>query len=157
MNGEGIEIRPMAGSDVPIVAGMEKAIFPDPWSEAVFEEALVQPLGINLVAVDDGGNPCGYLCAQAVADEIQIHNIAVDSEYRRQGIGRLLLEHAEREGVRRGAVCAILEVRVTNTVALAMYSRMGYRRIGLRKAYYRKPTCDALVLLKLIDDTNGLD
>jgi ribosomal-protein-alanine acetyltransferase len=133
------------------VAAMEKLIFPDPWSHGAFEEVLVLPIGMNLVAVDHCGRPCGYLCAQAVADEIQIHNIAVAPESRRQGIGRMLLEHAEREASARGAVCAILEVRVTNTAALAMYGRMGYHRIGRRRAYYRKPVCDALVLLKMID------
>jgi ribosomal-protein-alanine N-acetyltransferase len=151
MNGNGANIRPMERSDISAVAAMEKSIFPDPWPHGAFEEVLALPIGMNLVAVDDCGQLCGYLCAQAVADEIQIHNIAVTPESRRQGIGRMLLEHAECEASARGAVCAILEVRVTNTAALAMYGRMGYHRIGRRRAYYRKPVCDALVLLKMID------
>jgi len=154
MNGTGTRIRPMERSDIPAVAAMEKSIFPDPWSEIAFAETLSLPIGINLVAVGENGQLRGYLCAQTVADEIQIHNVALDPQFRRQGIGRLLLEDAEQEGVERGAVCAILEVRVTNTAALAMYGRMGYRRIGRRRAYYRKPMCDALVLLKVIDGTH---
>ena len=155
MNSNGIRIRPMTASDIPVVAAMEKLIFPDPWSESVFAETLSLPIGTNLVADDDNGLICGYLCAQTVADEIQIHNVAVDLACRRQGIGRLLLEDAEREGAVRGAVCAILEVRITNTAALAMYARMGYRRIGRRRAYYRKPVCDALVLLKVIEGAHA--
>jgi ribosomal-protein-alanine N-acetyltransferase len=48
--------------------------------------------------------------------------------------------------------CSILEVRINNTPALAMYNRLGYRRIGRRRGYYRRPICDALVLLKILDD-----
>ena len=155
MNGDRVHIRPMIEIDIPLIASMEKAIFPDPWSAGAFEETLVLAIGINLVAINEQGQPCGYLCAQAVAGEIQIHNIAVDPSCRRRGIGWQLLQEAEREGMARGAVCAILEVRVTSTSALAMYGRMGYRRIGLRRAYYRKPVCDALVLLKVIDGAHA--
>ena len=155
MNGDRVHIRPMIGTDIPQVASMEAAVFPDPWSAGAFEETLGMTIGINLVAIDEQGRLCGYLCAQAVADEIQIHNIAVDPDCRRRGIGRQLLQEAEREGTARGAVCAILEVRVTNTTALAMYGRMGYRRIGRRRAYYCKPVCDALVLLKVIDGAHA--
>jgi len=151
MSRNDIHIRPMTPGDIPVVAAMEKLIFPDPWSETVFAETLSAALGTNSVAGDADGHICGYLCAQTVADEIQIHNVAVDAACRRRGIGRLLLEDAERQGAARGAVCAVLEVRITNTAALAMYGRMGYRRIGRRRAYYRKPVCDALVLLKVFD------
>ncbi|MBI5867717.1 MAG: ribosomal protein S18-alanine N-acetyltransferase [candidate division Zixibacteria bacterium] len=137
--------------DLAEVAAMERDIFPDPWTEDMFREALTLNKSVNLVADDGDGSLCGYLCAQAVADEIQIHNVAVATTHRRQGIGRALLEYAEKQGGENGAVCAILEVRITNTAALAMYGQMGYRRIGRRRAYYRKPVCDALVLLKVFD------
>ncbi len=144
-----VVIRLMSDSDVTMVASLEQQIFTDPWSEQSFAEALTVSQPLNRVATGADGTLCGYLCGQLVADEVQIHNVAVVPSYRRRGLGRALLEHAEREGKSRGAVCAVLEVRITNVPALAMYGRLGYRRIGRRRAYYRKPVCDALVLLKI--------
>jgi ribosomal-protein-alanine N-acetyltransferase len=151
MTREGISIRPMTRADLAVVTEMEKAIFPDPWTASMFGDTMIGAGAVNLVAEEEDGSVCGYLCALTVADEIQIHNVAVHVSARRQGIGRALLEAAEQQGAGRGALCAILEVRATNTAALAMYGRMGYRRIGRRRAYYRKPVCDALVLLKVFD------
>jgi ribosomal-protein-alanine N-acetyltransferase len=132
---------------------MEKAIFTDPWPITAFREALADETAINLVAIcDPESDPAGYLTGQIVADELHIHNVAVAESHRRQGIGRLLLQHAERLGYRQNVTCSILEVRINNTPALAMYNRLGYRRIGRRRGYYRRPICDALVLLKILDD-----
>ena len=154
MNSSAIAIRPMEAGDIPVVAEMECLIFPDPWPSSSFWDALNDPHALNLVAVPNAGTEvCAYLCAQIVVDEIHIHNVAVAPAYRRQGIGRELLVRAEYDGRKQGADCCILEVRVDNTPALAMYGRLGYRRIGRRRRYYRKPVCDALVLLKILEES----
>jgi len=154
MKAPSIDIRPMAESDIPEVAELESAIFTDSWPVVSFEEAVDDPIALNLVASLKGETAiCAYLCAQVVLDEVHIHNIAVAEDYRRQGIGQELLEYAEAAGRRKGADCALLEVRVDNEPALAMYTRLGYRRIGRRRRYYRKPVCDALVLLKILDES----
>jgi ribosomal-protein-alanine N-acetyltransferase len=102
----------------------------------------------NLVAVDENKNLLGYVCAQCAADEVQIHNIAIDPLHQRRGLGRRLLEAAEERGFREGAYGAVLDVRSNNTAALAMYGRFGYRRIGRRRGYYVRPRGDALILFK---------
>ena len=154
MNAHAIGIRSMAAGDISVIAEMERTIFPDPWPTSSFRDALNDPHGLNLVALpQDGTAICAYLCAQIVVDEVHIHNVAVVPSYRRQGIGRELLEHAELEGRKQGADCCILEVRIDNSPALTMYGRLGYRRIGRRRRYYRNPVCDALVLLKILDES----
>lgn len=144
----------MTKADIAAVAELESVIFSDSWPVSSFQEAIDDPIAFNLVATLEGETAiCAYLCAQIVFDEIHIHNIAVAEEYRRQGIGQELLEYAEASGRRKGADCALLEVRIDNEPALAMYTRLGYRRIGRRRRYYRKPVCDALVLLKILDES----
>lgn len=153
MNVEAITIRRMTASEIPAVTEMERAIFSDPWPVSAFRDALTDAKAFNLVAVSSKDAALvGYLSAQIVADEVQIHNVAVGQPFRRRGIGRLLLEHAECEGKNYGVSCCILEVRANNSPALAMYNRLGYRRIGRRRGYYRRPVCDALVLLKILDE-----
>jgi ribosomal-protein-alanine N-acetyltransferase len=49
--------------------------------------------------------------------------------------------------VRAGARVALLELRAGNEGALALYESLGFRRLALRRAYYRQPVEDALVLV----------
>jgi ribosomal-protein-alanine N-acetyltransferase len=144
----------MTEAEIPAIAELEIAIFSDAWPAASFEEAIDDPLALNLVASLKGETAiCAYLCAQIIIDEVHIHNIAVVPEFRRKGIGRELLEYAEAAGRKKGADCALLEVRVDNAPALAMYGRLGYRHIGRRRRYYRNPVGDALVLLKIFAES----
>ena len=152
------QIRPMTETDLPAVVRIERASFEDPWPESAFREMLAEANRFNLVLANDEDQPVGYLCAQCAADEVQIHNIAVAPDSLRRGIGRRLL--AEAEGLRRRAYGAVLDVRATNTAALAMYGRFGYRRIGRRRNYYAQPRGDALILFKPliaeVPETDGM-
>jgi ribosomal-protein-alanine N-acetyltransferase len=145
------KIRVMLREDVPPVSALEQTVFSDPWPESAFHEALEMTNACNLVATDEAGTLSGYFCSQVIADELQVHNVAVAPESRRAGLGRRLLAAAEDYARSRDAVCSVLEVRITNAPALAMYGRLGYRRIGRRRRYYRQPVCDALVLFKFLD------
>lgn len=148
MSDPDVTIRPMEPEDIPAVAELEKGSFDDPWPESAFHEMLKPKNRFNLVITNGEACPKGFLCALFVADDIQIHNIAVDASCRKRGYGRQLMLAAEAEGLRLGALGAILEVRSTNTAALAMYGQLGYRRIGRRRNYYKRPVGDALILFK---------
>jgi len=151
MTGSKFTIRNMTVEDVPKVAALESQVFSDPWPESGFHEALDSTNAYNLVVVDGENTLVGYFCSQVIADELQVHNVAVAPECRRAGLGRRLLATAEEYARTKDAVCSVLEVRITNAPALAMYGRLGYRRIGRRRRYYRQPVCDALVLFKFLD------
>ncbi len=154
---QAITIRPMTRTDLDWIEAQERLVFTDPWPKSAFKESLVFNGGLNVVAVNGDGQLCGYLCAQVVADEIQIHNIAVPPSARRRGIARQLMDYAEAHGMEKGVACAVLEVRITNKSAIAMYANRGYQSIGRRRGYYRRPLCDALVLMKILDDSDSGD
>lgn len=88
----------------------------------------------------------GFIAARFTADEVHINNVAVREDFRRHGMGGALLDRVLREGARRGARRAILEVRAGNKAAQALYHRYGFRTIGLRRDYYTEPREDALVM-----------
>jgi ribosomal-protein-alanine N-acetyltransferase len=144
-------IRPMTANDVDAVTTIEQAVFSDPWPKSAFRELLKESNRINLVSVTSEGHIAGYILAQIASDEMQVQNIAVTSEFRRQQLGAALLRRAEEDGVRLGALCSVLDVRTTNEAALGLYLSFGYRMIGRRKNYYRHPVCDALVLFRRLD------
>jgi len=83
-----------------------------------------------------------------VLDEGQITNVATFPKYRRQGYGRTVMEALERYARERGIVLMSLEVRESNSGAIALYESLGWRSVGRRKNFYRHPVEDALVMIK---------
>jgi [ribosomal protein S18]-alanine N-acetyltransferase len=81
-----------------------------------------------------------------VSEEVDIHNIAVHPDFRRQGIGRLLLEQVVAAARRQERLRVTLDVRFSNASAQSLYRRFGFVARGLRKAYYSDNGEDALVM-----------
>ena len=108
---------------------------------------LENPLSLWLVA-EENGQVWGYVGSQTVLDESDMMNVAVDPGFRRQGIARALIETLIAELSKMGSRCLRLEVRVSNENARALYARMGFQQLGLRKNYYHNPKEDALILGK---------
>jgi len=88
----------------------------------------------------------GYVVARMGADELHINNVAVRSQFRRQGIGQNLLSKILDQGRRLGTRVAFLELRAGNQAALALYERCGFKVTARRKNYYSDPLEDALVM-----------
>ena len=142
-----IKIVPMDRSHLTGVAAIERQCFSTPWSEAMLGEVLYQDTASFLVAEREDGFVVGYAGLQVVLDEGYIDNVAVLPAYRRQGIGRRLVEVYCRFGEMHLAFLS-LEVRASNEAALALYGEMGFLPEGSRKNYYDKPKEDALILTK---------
>ena len=78
-------------------------------------------------------------------DEVCISNVAVLPEYRRKGIAKALL-NALYERVKPNASFITLEVRESNLGAIALYSELGYKNVGMRKNFYSDPTENAILM-----------
>ena len=131
------------------IAALERLCFSDPWSERSFASELENPLSLWLVALD-GETVAGYVGSQSVLDEADVMNVAVHPAYRRQGIASALLAELERQLAQNGVGTLALEVRVSNSAAIALYTGRGYAQAGLRKNYYHHPKEDALILKKSV-------
>lgn len=88
----------------------------------------------------------GYAVALEAADEGEILNLAVAEMGRRRGLGRALVEAIVAALTERGVRQVYLEVRESNAPARALYASFGFKEVGRRKAYYRRPVEDAMVL-----------
>ena len=137
----------MESAHVSQVAQLEKLCFSAPWSENSISSELTNPLSCWLVALD-GDRVAGYVGSQTVLDESDMMNIAVDPQYRRQGIAQALVEELVKCLARKGSRCLTLEVRASNAGAIALYRKLGFVQVGLRKNYYRNPIEDAMILRK---------
>ncbi len=141
------EIVPMDRSHIPQIAALERECFSDPWSERLLEDALFDPQACFIAAEDEEGHVLGYAGLHAVLDEGYIDDIAVAPDARRHGVASALLDVFCRFGAVNLAFLT-LEVRNSNTAAIALYEKFGFRQAGLRPGYYQKSREDALIMTR---------
>ncbi len=155
-------MRRMRAEDVPEVSAIEREIFADPWSPDSFlaevdrnpeigwpvvVRAEAESAGDASGANDGGEGPLiAYAVAWFIVDEIHIGNVAVRPRDQSRGVGRALLTALFEAASRRRMTYATLEVRPSNARAIALYESFGFRRVALRKSYYRDNREDALVM-----------
>ena len=140
-----VAIRRLAYGDLPGVLSIERRSFGTPWSLAMFVLELSKPSGICLAATTDGdGDLIGYLVCSRYADVWHLMNVAVEPGRRRARVASRLIEQLFEE-VGSGARLT-LEVRTSNTGAIAMYERFGFQAAGHRRRYYQDNGEDALIM-----------
>ena len=142
-----VRIVPMNADHLDEIAALERVCFSAPWSRAMLAEELDNACSAFLAALDEDGHVVGYAGLQVVLDEGYIDNVAVRPNCRKQGIADRLLDVFCRFGQEHLAFLT-LEVRPSNTAAVALYEKHGFQEAGRRKNYYEAPQEDALLLTK---------
>lgn len=149
-----ITIRGMTEADVEVAAAIESGVQAFPWTAGNFRDALQAGYG-GWVACQEG-RVQGFALMMFAPDVAHLLLIAVRPDAQRSGVGYSLLRHCEGQAAARGLPALILEVRPSNTKALAFYRNRGFAQIGLRKDYYpaaHNTREDALVMeKKLVPD-----
>jgi ribosomal-protein-alanine N-acetyltransferase len=134
---------------------VEESSFSAPWTRRMFEVELTDnPFARFLTAHIENApqlhekshSLVGYVCFWIVFEELRMMNLAVSPHVRHRGIGRWLLQQALTMGRKQGARRALLEVRVSNQPAVALYEHAGFSRSGIRTKYYTNPIEDAVLM-----------
>ncbi len=132
-------------SDLDAILRIEHRVFSDPWSPESFAPEFADPYTWFRVA-EIGEALVGYIVARIVAQQGEIANIAVDPVHQGSGLGGKLLDAAVAAAEAEACEAVWLEVRLSNDAARRLYASRGFEAIGRRRAYYRAPVEDALVL-----------
>jgi len=125
--------RRMSHSDLADVLAIENQNYPFPWTKDVFTDCF--RAGYGCWICEEMGTVLAYGLVSIAVGEAHILNISVDPAQQGQGIGRRMLQHLI-DTARGRAETVFLEVRPSNTVAIALYEDMGFNEIGIRKGYY---------------------
>lgn len=141
-----IEITRMKRRHLGRVLGIEKRVYPRPWSMTLFMSELSQRATRSYVVARWRGEVVGYSGMMFNLDEAHVTNIAVDPDHHSRKIGSRLLLTQITEAIARGSVTISLEVRVTNRIAQTMYEKFGFHPTGVRKGYYIETREDALIM-----------
>lgn len=146
-------IREMLPEDLKTVCRIEAENFSVPWSEKSFLESMEREDTVFLTAVFDG-EVVGYLGCYCIDGVGEITNVAVDAAFRCQGVGARLLEGLYEHAPVHSCQEFFLEVRESNKAAIALYTRQGFQKEGIRKNFYERPREHALILWKHDSGTN---
>jgi ribosomal-protein-alanine N-acetyltransferase len=142
-----MEIIKLASEHSAAIAALEEICFSTPWSENAILHEVTNPISYWLVAVENG-QVLGYVGSQYGYGEADMMNLAVVPDFRKRGIGQLLvaelISHLDDLDVKS----LTLEVRQSNAAAVSLYDKMGFQQVGLRPNYYQKPRESALILRK---------
>ena len=140
------EIVKMSAEHIPEIARLEAECFSQPWSENALSEELKNENSHFLAAVSD--RVLGYIGVQEICGEAYITNVAVFGVYRKEGIGRKRLNEACSGAKVRGCEFITLEVRDSNSAAIALYESKGFEKAGVRKNFYSSPTENGIIYTK---------
>ena len=143
-----VAVRALRPGDAAGVAALHGASFRHGWSVSEIE-AMLRDRAVTGHAIGAGSRLDGFALSRRAADEAEILTIAVSPKRQGKGLGRKLLE-AHLGGLAAAGVRAVfLEVEEGNTPAIALYRRLGFGQVGMRKSYYRRSdgtAANALVL-----------
>ncbi|MFV0476404.1 MAG: ribosomal protein S18-alanine N-acetyltransferase [Parahaliea sp.] len=130
-------IRHALTADACMLAAIDRLSSVSPWSEQQFLQVCesVDVLKNRVLVAQAGQQLQGFAVIYQVLDEASLHNIAVLPTVRRQGVGGALLQHCIDEVFDRAATL-LLEVRLSNLAAIALYRRFGFKDDGIRPDYY---------------------
>lgn len=140
-----MEIIKMTKEDAVALAELDEICFAVPWSAMSFRQEAENPVASYFVAKENS-RIVGYGGIWKVQDEGQITNIAVHPDMRKNGIASKLLEKL----IDAVADCKsiVLEVRESNTAAISLYEKYGFKNCGIRKNFYHSPTENGIVMIR---------
>ncbi|MGF1534970.1 MAG: ribosomal protein S18-alanine N-acetyltransferase [Elainellaceae cyanobacterium] len=160
-----LQLTPLTPDFLLEILRLDQQCFGGLWSQSAYAREIDSPNSILVGLVDLGPDDLGQVnpappaqpaaqlprllamgCLWAICDEAHITILAVDAQYRRQGLGQAVLEGMLQWAQQRGQEWATLEVRVSNAAAIQMYTKLGFQSVGRRRRYYPETGEDALIL-----------
>lgn len=142
-----------SSSQVFEIVELDRICFGGLWTEEGYLREISSPNSYLIsLHIDNGGDKTpdsrliGLACLWAIMEEAHITLLGVHPDYRRQGLGQLLLLTLLEEALLRKLEMATLEVNTNNLQAIYLYQKYGFQVAGKRKGYYQKTGEDALIL-----------
>ncbi|RLF16495.1 MAG: ribosomal-protein-alanine N-acetyltransferase [Thermoprotei archaeon] len=135
---KGLEIilRQVTASDIPEIYQIEKLSFKDPYPPSLLETLAILSNDTFIVAEYDK-HVVGYVIGTLRWDVVgHIINIAIHPDFRRKGIGEVLMKEVMKALKKKGATMFRLEVRISNIPAQCLYEKLGFRKVGVIPNYY---------------------
>lgn len=143
-----IEILKATKADTDGISRLEGMCFNHPWTKDDILSSFDNSTVFFIAKCE--GKIVGYLGMQITLDGGFITNVAVDTEFRRQGIASKLIEALTHFCESQSIATISLEVRRSNLPSQQLYLKLGFINVGVRKNFYRDPKEDAIIMTKQV-------
>lgn len=140
------EIDAIFPQDLDDIVAIENVSFPSPWPKRIFKREMEAENSYKRV-VRFSGTVVAYIITWTIYDEVHILNIAVHPDFRKLGLGEMLLRDCLNFSFERDLKLAVLEVRTSNNSAIKLYEKIGFKTLRVRKKYYSDTGEDAFVMM----------
>ena len=131
--------------DITALAEIEREEFSVPFKEEDFSDIFESEIS-NVLVAKIGDKVVGYVSFTVIIDECQIINFATKNEFKRQGVGKKVMEALLDYGKARGVTKYFLEVRQSNEGAISLYEKYGFVPVGISKNHFSQPREDAILM-----------
>lgn len=131
-----IVIRKMTLDDLEMIKDVLISDFDEFWSYTILKNELCSDNSLYFVAVKNN-DIIGFAGIKIILDEAEIMNIVVHKNYRKLGIGSLLLENLIFESNKHDVKVVHLEVNSNNVAGIKLYEKYHFEKDGVRKGYYK--------------------
>ena len=140
-----IDVRPAVEADLDWLCALEQECFSLPWTREQLSHQLSGGGKMLLVAELDGER-AGYMGLDFVLDEGYVTNVCTATAFRRRGVASALIDEMISRAAALELAFLSLEVRASNSPAIALYRGKGFVDVGVRPGYYEKPAEDAIIM-----------
>jgi len=148
-----IEIKPLIPSQVSEILALDQLCLGGLWTAEAYLREIDSPNSTLIILQlrddqfeSDEVQIIGMGCLWSIVEEAHITLLGIHPDYRRQGLGQLLLFTLLEDAIARQLKWATLEVNENNIAAIELYQKLGFQVAGKRKGYYQPAGDDALVL-----------
>ncbi|MBD3287422.1 ribosomal-protein-alanine N-acetyltransferase [candidate division KSB1 bacterium] len=141
-------VRNIGKNDIDTISRIEKSVFSDPWTEMIIKTYLEDDYYFLAFLGQISNEVVSYSFCRMILDELHIDNLAVRKEYRRLGLGTIMVWMLLKVAKIRDVNRAYLEVRISNGSAISLYEKFGFRKVGVRPRYYADNNEDAFLMTK---------
>lgn len=162
-----LTLRYMRLSDIPEVSAIDRMAFDPPWSPRSYQYEVTESNYSHMVVLEKSNEVekpksnwrriignfgmlpesdsviVGYGGLWNIVDEAHISTIATHPQFRGRGWGELVLAGMIRRALSLNAAYIVLEVRVSNVVAQALYKKYDFETAGTKTNYYHSNNEDA--------------
>lgn len=129
-----MQLRDMTTADLDAVLRIEQQVHSHPWTRGMFSDSLAQGYICKVFAAEN--EIVGYAVLMPALDEVHLLNISIDRACQRKGLGVKLFNIINELCISRKFLRVLLEVRRSNVAANALYRKVGFVDIGVRRDYY---------------------
>ena len=130
-----VEIEEMTLSSLNDVYDLEIKTYEYPWSKNILRGCVINKYDCFIATINK--QIIGYLIAKTLSPESHILNLTIDKNYRNNGIASQFLEMVILKCRLLKSNIIFLETRLSNSPAISLYTKFGFKKIGVRQNYYK--------------------